>query len=291
METAVQKQDIVFRADDGTPLAGWLVTPDTAGPHPLIVMTHGLSALIDLGLAGYAEAFAAVGFACLAYDHRNWGRSGGWPRHESDPWAQVADMRDAVSFARTLPGVDPERIGLWGTSYSGGHVLTVAAVDPRVRCVVSQVPFVYGAQNFDLWVPEGERTATLQVLAADRDARARGTPPLVRQVATPGSEVEAWAAKVDAEGIYPGVITLRSLDVLRTYEPGMLTGRIAAPLMVIVADRDTTNPVEWQVEAFERATAPKRLIRLPCRHYDVYTDRLKEAASAATDWFAQHLNA
>ncbi|HEU4431560.1 MAG TPA: alpha/beta fold hydrolase [Myxococcota bacterium] len=284
----MELRDLLLRASDGTPLGGWLASPP-GGPHPLIVMTHGLSALIDLGLSDYAEQFTAAGFACLAYDHRNWGRSAGWPRHESDPWQQVEDLRDAISFARTLPSVDPARIGLWGTSYSGGHVLTVAALDSRVRCVVSQVPFVSGRRNFDVWVPANERAATLAFLAADRDGRARGEPPATRAVAFPGSEADEWARRVDVRGIYPNQLTFRSLDLVRTYEPGSFADAIAAPLLMIVADRDTTNPVEWQLEAFARAPEPKRLVRLPCRHYDVYLDSLKAAASAATDWFARHL--
>lgn len=283
-------RELVFRASDGSALGGWLVMPQGGGPHPLVLMSHGLSALIDLGLSDYARHFAAEGFACLAYDHRNWGRSEGWPRYESDPWLQVADMRDAISCARTLSSVDASRVGLWGTSYSGGHVLTVAALDPRVRCVVSQVPFVSGRRNFEVWVPAEERAATLAFLASDHDARARGEPPATRPVAFPGSEAEEWARRVDTDGIYPNKLTFRSLDLVRTYEPRSFIEAISpTPLMMIVADRDTTNPVEWQLEAFASAGEPKRLVRLPCRHYDVYMDSLKQAAGAATEWFNQHL--
>lgn len=286
----MEQQDFVFRATDGTALAGWMMTPETPGPHPLVIMTHGLSALIDLGLAAYAERFVAAGFMCLAYDHRNWGRSGGWPRCESDPWQQIADMRDAISYARTLPQVQGDRIGIWGTSFSGGHVLAVAALDRRVRCVVSQVPFISGSRNFDIWVPEEVRADTLVYLDADRDARAQGAMPLTQPVATPGSEVADWVHRIDTEGLYRDELTLRTLDVLRTYEPGLLTDRIApTPLMMIVAEGDTTNPVDWQVEAFECAGGPKQLVRIPGGHYDVYIDRLEEAASAATGWFTEHL--
>lgn len=286
----METRDLVFRAGDGTALVGWYATPAARGPHPLVVLTHGLSGLVDLGLAAYAQHFAGAGFACLAYDHRNWGRSGGWPRCESDPWQQVADLRDAISFARTLPDVDGDRIGLWGTSYAGGHVLTVGALDRRVRCIVSQVPLTHGRRSFDAWVPADKRARTLERLTADRDARARGATPQTTPAALPGSDTEEWVRRVDPEGVYRNELTLRSLELLRTYEPGSFVEEIApTPLLMVVAEHDTQTPIAWQLESFERAGEPKRLVEIDCRHYDVYTDRFKEAVEAAADWFVEHL--
>ncbi len=282
--------DIVFRADDGTALAGWRARPESPGPHPVVVLTHGLSGTIDLGLEAYAERFTAWGLACVAYDHRNWGRSAGWPRCESDPWRQVGDLRDAISFVRTLAEIDGERIGIWGTSYAGGHVLTVAALDRRVRCVVSQVPLISGRRTFDAWVPDDKRGRFLERLAADRDARARGVPPATTPAALPGSETEEWVRRVDARGLYPNQLTVRSLELLRTYEPIAFVEEIApTPLLMVVAENDTQTPTAWQLEAFERAGEPKRLLSIPCRHYDVYSERLEDAAEPAADWFAAHL--
>lgn len=286
----MEPRELVFRASDGTALVGWWAVPEARGPHPLVVLTHGLSGLIDLGLADYAAHFVAAGFACLAYDHRNWGRSAGWPRCESDPWQQVADLRDAVSVARSLPDVDGDRIGLWGTSYAGGHVLTVGALDRRVRCVVSQVPLTHGRRTFDAWVPAEKRERTLERLAADRDARARGASPATTPAALPGSDTEAWVRRVDAGHLYRNELTLRSLELLRTYDPASFVADIApTPLLMVVAEHDTQTPTEWQLEAFELAGQPKRLVRLDCRHYDVYTERLKEAVEPAAEWFLQHL--
>ena len=127
----------------GATLAGWLYLPDTAKPrHSLVVMSHGFSALKGMGLDEYASSFAQAEIACLVYDHRSFGASDGEPRQEVDPWQQVHDMRDAISYARSLPQVDPERIGVWGTSYAGSHALVVGAIDRRLRCVVAQVPLI-----------------------------------------------------------------------------------------------------------------------------------------------------
>lgn len=283
-------QDIVFEAD-GAKLAGWICRPDAGeGPWPAIVLSHGLSAVIEMGLARYAEAFAAAGFLCLAYDHRNWGRSSGWPRHETDPWRQVADMREAISFVRRLPDVDPARVGLWGTSYSGGHALVVAALDRRVRAVVAQVPLVSGSRNFEHWVPAERRARFLERLAEDWDARSAGAPPGVVPAAPPGSETEEWAKQVDPGGAYANELTLRSFDLLRGYEPADFVARIApTPLLMVVAGRDVQTPVDWQREAFARAGEPKRLVTLDGRHYDPYVALFEQSSAAAVDWFRERL--
>ena len=274
----------------GVTLCGWLTRPATDGPHPLVILTHGLSGIIDLDLADYAAHFVAAGFACLAYDHRNWGRSGGWPRSETDPWRQVEDMREAISFARTLPGIDAERIALWGTSYAGGHVLTVAALDRRVRCVVSQVPLISGSRTFETWVPAEKQAGFLDKLGRDRDARRRGEAPATTPAANEGSETAAWIAAKDVDGRYVNAMTLRTFDYLRSYEPGAFVARIApTPVLLVVADHDTTTPTAWQIEAFGNMGEPKRLCRIDCRHYDVYVDRLDEAATAARDFYAEYL--
>jgi uncharacterized protein len=283
-------QDLFFESD-GVALVGWLARPERPlPPHPLIILTHGLSGIIDLDLAEYAEKFVAAGFACLAYDHRNWGRSAGWPRSETDPWRQVNDMREAISFARTLDGIDPDRIGLWGTSYAGGHVLTVTALDRRVRCAVSQVPLTSGSRTFNNWVPAAKRADFLARLDADRDARRRGEPPAMTAAATRGSETAEWVARKDSAGRYRNELTLRSFDLLRTYEPIAFTRWIApTPLLMIIADNDTTTPTAWQREAFAATGEPKKLVEIECRHYDVYMDHLDQAATAALAWYREHL--
>jgi fermentation-respiration switch protein FrsA (DUF1100 family) len=285
----MERQDVVFEAN-GEKLAGWLYRPPGENLGPAIVMSHGFSAVIDMGLADYASAFAEAGFACLVYDHRNYGRSSGWPRNETDPWQQVEDMRAAISFIRTLPFVDAGKIGLWGTSYAGGHVLTVSALDKRVACVVSQVPLVSGQRTFDSWVPADRRQRFLERLSDDLDARARGEPPGITPAALPGSETAEWAEAVDRDGVYENQVTLHSLDLLRSYEPIAFMERIApTPLLMIIAERDTQTPVAWQREAFELAAEPKKLVTLDGRHYDPYTTLLPEATAAALDWFSEHL--
>src|SRR5215467_13803974 len=143
-EVTMTRRDIEFDAEGAT-LRGWFYPGRGAtGSTPTVVLAHGFSAVKEMYLDSFAEVFSAAGLNALVFDNRNFGASDGEPRQEIDPWAQVRDYRHAITYARTLPEVDLERIGIWGSSYSGGHVLVVGAIDRRVSCVVSQVPLISG---------------------------------------------------------------------------------------------------------------------------------------------------
>ena len=155
------RQDIEFNAE-GTTLRGWLFTPDSGNrPFPTIVMAHGFSAVKEMYLDSYAEIFAQAGLAALVFDNRNFGASDGEPRQEIDPWVQVRDYRHAITYARTRPEVNRDAIGVWGSSYSGGHALVLGAIDRRVKCVVSQVPLTSGYREPGGHSPRGHRGPTL----------------------------------------------------------------------------------------------------------------------------------
>src|ERR671928_546064 len=179
------RQDVEFQAE-GPRLRGWLYTPDGGGPpFPTVVMAHGFSAVKEMYLDKFAEAFAEAGLAALVFDNRNFGASDGTPRLEIDPWDQVHDYRDAITYARTRSEVDGERIGVWGSSYSGGHVLVVGAIDRRVKCVVAQVPLISGHENARRLVRSDFIAAAVEAFDADREARFRGEAPAMIPVVDP----------------------------------------------------------------------------------------------------------
>src|SRR5206468_5312028 len=136
----MSRSDVTFRSG-GDACAAWLYRPEREGPYPIVVLAHGFGALREARLWAYAERFAAAGMAALVFDYRHFGASGGEPRQLLDVSRQLADWAAAVAFARGLDGVDAERVALWGTSLSAGHVVSTAADDPRVAAVVAQVPF------------------------------------------------------------------------------------------------------------------------------------------------------
>ena len=129
---------------EGATLRGRLIVPDGAArPRPAVILAHGTSATIEMVAIEYARAFARAGLAALIYDHRNFGRSGGEPRCEINPWIQCRGYLSALDFAGSCPEIDAERIALWGDSYTGGQVVVVSACDARPRAVVAQCP-VFG---------------------------------------------------------------------------------------------------------------------------------------------------
>src|SRR6266571_7827864 len=134
------------------------------------------SAVKEMYLDSFAEVFAAAGLHVLVFDNRGFGASDGEPRQEIDPWAQVRDYRHAITYASTVPGVDRQRIGIWGSSYSGGHVLVVAAIDRRVKAVVSQVPLISGHDNLRALVRADFIAGFREMFDADRLARFEGKP-------------------------------------------------------------------------------------------------------------------
>ena len=172
------RTDIEFKAEDGVTLRGWHYLPDSRpGKVPTIVMAHGFSAVKEMYLDRFAQAFADAGLGSIVFDNRNFGASDGQPRQEIDPWQQVRDYRDAITFAETLDATDPDRIGIWGSSYSGGHVLVVGAIDRRVKCVVAQVPLISGHANARRLIRADYISGLQKMFDGDRRARMQGKPP------------------------------------------------------------------------------------------------------------------
>ena len=133
----VTRNKAEFNGDGGIKLLGALYVPEHGkGRYPAITMAHGYAGVKEHGLERVAQLFAENDFAVLLHDHRNFGASEGEPRVEIDPWQQVRDYRHAITWVRTQPGIDRDRIGVWGSSYSGGHALVLGAIDRRIKCGV-----------------------------------------------------------------------------------------------------------------------------------------------------------
>jgi len=307
------RTDVEFNAE-GTILRGWLYLPDGAGDRvPGVVMAHGLSAVKEMYLDAFAEVFATAGLAALVFDNRNFGASDGQPRQEIDPWAQVRDYRHAITWLRQVPEVDPDRIGVWGSSYSGGHVIVLAAIDRRIKAAVGQLPLISGFRNVQALVRSDFMPGLRAALDADREARFAGKEPgMIPAVAAdplgpcvmPTPDSWEWFSKTGETRApsWRNEVTLRSVEMLMEYEPGTYIERVApTPLCLVVAAGDVLTPTELALSAYERALEPKRLVILPGGHFDGYlTEPLGEhvnrpsfeqASTAARDFLLEHLRA
>ena len=177
----IKRIDVEFPAEGGDILRGWYFLPSTGeGPFPAISMAHGYAGIKEHGIEPFARAFAEAGFAVLLHDHRGFGASDGTPRHDVDPWRQIADWRRAISFLESREEVNADRIGVWGTSYAGGHVLVLGATDRRIKAVVSQVPTISGYEQGLRRISPDLIPSLERAFAEDERAQLRGEP-LARQ--------------------------------------------------------------------------------------------------------------
>ncbi|WP_111428880.1 alpha/beta hydrolase [Rhodobacteraceae bacterium DSL-40] len=296
------RKDIEFKTEDGVTLRGWHYVPEGAGgPAPTIVMAHGFSAVKEMYLDRFAEAFAEAGLASIVFDNRNFGASDGEPRYEIDPWQQVRDYRDAITYAETLPETDAERIGIWGSSYSGGHVLVVGAIDRRVKCVVSQVPLASGHGNARRLIRADFLAGVQGMFDADRRARMKGEAPAMIPVvdedpsapsALPTPDSWKWfteTGKARAPS-WKNEVTLRSVEMFTEYEPGSYAAFVSpTPLLMVVALGDVLTVADLALATYEQALEPKRLVALKGGHFDAYVNDFGSASTPAVDWFRQHL--
>lgn len=309
-----RRDEVVFKSGDGMELRGWHYHPvSRGGPpsagSPVVVMTHGYGAVKEMYLDTIAEHFSDSGLACLVYDHRGLGASGGVVRQELDPQLQISDLRDAITFARTLPGVDRDKVGLWGSSFSGGHALVVAATDRRVGAVVAQVPTISGQRNTKRRYAGDAVFELHRRLAADRDARMRGEPPQVLPIvdgwepsgsksdSAPvpvGNDQLAWMASIGSARTrtWRNELTLRSTEMYSAYEPGAHVADISpTPLLMICMAQDTVVNADEVLEAYNRAHEPKKLVLMQGGHFDVYGVHRRELAELACDHYLEHLPA
>ncbi len=296
------RKDIEFQAEDGVTLRGWLYLPDGAAtPVPTIVMAHGFSAMKENYLDRYAEVYSAAGLGALVFDNRNFGDSDGEPRQEIDPWQQVRDYRDAITRACEMPEVDDSRIGVWGSSYSGAHVIVVGAIDRRVECVVSQVPLISGHRNARRLIRADLIAAVQGMFDDDRRNRMAGNPPAMIAVvsddpntpcALPTPDSFEWfteTARTRAPN-WKNEVTLRSVEMFTEYEPGSYIEYVSpTPLMLVVAAGDHLTLADEALAAYERALEPKRLVLLKGGHFDAYVADFESASGAARNWFVEHL--
>jgi uncharacterized protein len=198
--------------------------------------------------------------------------------------------------------VDRARIGVWGSSYSGGHVLVVGAIDRRVKCVVSQVPLVSGYRNILRLVRADFIAPTRALFDQDREARFAGNPPAMipvvdadptAQSALPTADSYQWFTETGSTRApsWKNEVTVRTLEMLMEYEPWTYIERISpTPLLMIIAQGDYLAVAVEAFSAYNLAREPKKLVVLPGGHFDAYTGAgFEQASGAARDWFSQHL--
>jgi fermentation-respiration switch protein FrsA (DUF1100 family) len=299
-------QAVKFKSE-GINCAGDLYLPSGFSPsrsYPGLVIGHG-TAQTKKSLASQGEFFSRAGYAVLAIDYRSFGESEGEPRGQLFPLVQVEDFRNGVSFLQRTPGVDRERIGIWGTSNSGGTVIYAAAVDRRIKAVVAQVPVV----NHFRWMrwlrSQKEWWELLDRVEEDRQQRYDTSAgaripvstldtfcyrPLLQNMVAKSNEAIERTGKAP---LAPGAtdVVLESLEKALEFDATSVIDRIAPRALSIITTKiDDAHPIEQIVEAYEMAREPKSLTLLDMYVLDVYSEPgLSIALGKAVEWYDKFL--
>lgn len=270
---------VSFESGDAT-CRGDLYLPDDDDP-PVVVMAHGFGAERSFRLPAFAERFAERGLAVLSFDYRGFGDSDG-DYQRIDPSRHVADWLAAVDVARERPEVDGNRLGCWGTSFSGGHVVETAA-QRDVDAVVSQVPFVDGfATVLHLAWHSGTGFAYplvasghgLRDLVRSLVGRGPHTVPIVgppeefAMLNTPGAD-EGYRSIVPSDSDWENACPARVALQVPWYRPVTSAEDVDCPVFVAVAESDRIVPPS-AAERLARRLDHVEVLRLDCGHFDPY---------------------
>ena len=298
MSTAsLTREQVRFRSGDAE-CAAVLIRPDAPAPAPCVVLGHGFGALKEGGPIRVAERYAGAGYAGLAFDYRHFGESGGEPRQLVDIGRQLDDWRAAVAYARTLDGIDGQRIALWGSSFAGGHVVAIAAGDPRVAAVVSQVPYVDGIPTLLGFGPANILKLTAAGLRDQLGALIGRSPHCIAVVGPPGST--AFMNTPDAlpgyEAMYDSGFGWRNEAAARLalwvplHRPGRRAREVRCPLLVQVAAEDALTPPAPAIEMASSAPRGELLTYAGLGHFDVYRgEPYEQAAADQLEFLDRHL--
>jgi pimeloyl-ACP methyl ester carboxylesterase len=297
MPTTIPTERIDF-GSCGTRCAAWLTMPTGDGPHPGIVLVHGLGATHDMMLRQYEQHFAAAGIATLAFDYRNIGASDGQPRQHISTRGQCHDVDAALDFLKQHPNIDAVRTGLWGTSLGGMNAIRVAAARDDVSAVVVQCPIVHGpAAAKRLGVRASLRLTP--AIAADLlrvvTRRGRRYVPIVGQpgslamVTIAGAEA-GWNSTVPPGGRFDNRIPAADAVAMVTTSAIRLARKVAAPLLVCVCDRESLMDPEYAALVARRA--PRGVARhFDSDHFDIYHPPLVgKVLAEQTSFLREHLD-
>lgn len=280
----MNREDIAFNVE-GLQCAAWLYRPDGPGPHPGIILGHGFTGIRHVALDDYGRRFTQAGYVTLVFDYRHFGDSEGQPRQLLDIKKQHQDWRGAIDAMKNLPDVDPDRIALWGTSFSGGHVLVMAAEDSRIKAIISQVPFVDGLTSLkSTSLFQGVRL--LKAGLQDVFHYLVGRPSFYIDAAGPPGSLAALTTP-DAEPGYRSIVppdieinldvAARILLTLPFYRPISVVEKIRCPVLFCLGEHDQITPIAPALKAAAR-TKNAKIIRYSLGHFDIYKGEAFEKA-------------
>lgn len=294
----VVRHDVRFDSGE-TYCSAWLFLPEGVKNPPVVVLGHGLGAVREMRLDAFSERFASAGVAALAFTYRYFGDSGGEPRQLISVSRQLEDWDAALTYIKRHPKVDGSRVAVWGSSFGGGHAITVASRHPELRAAISQCPFTDGlASAAALGVKS--TLAITPVIARDFIAKFLGRPPVMVPIAAaPGlpalmnahDALQGYLQLVPSSITFVNQVAARVIPEIMMYRPGRSAAKVAMPILFCVSETDTVTPPE-QTKVLARR-APHGEIKLyQAGHFDFYIgEAFEQLASDQSAFLLKHLAA
>lgn len=301
-----ERKDITFTSQ-GVTCRAWHYTPGndaftTDADCACVVLAHGFGGTRDAGLAPYAEAFAEAGLHALVFDYRHFGASDGQPRQLLSVSRQLEDWSAAIECARGLDGVDGDRIALWGSSFSGGHVIVAAARDGRVAAVSSQGPMMDGVAAVTNIVDYAGIGRLLRMTGAglhDLGRAALGREPhYIPLIAAPG-DFAAMSSHDSLSGYsnitpadWRNEVAARAGLGLGLYRPLKSIRKLPCPALLLICEQDSVAPAKAAIKAGELAGEKAEVHRYDMGHFDIYVgEGFKKSSTDQIAFFQTHLGA
>ncbi len=305
MSTAPSPVPIEFSSHGTTVRGAHFLPADGSMKHgnstPCVVMAHGLGGTRAARLDAYAERFAAAGLHVLVFDYRHFGASDGEPRQRFSIRAQLDDWANAIAYARALDGVDADRIALWGSSFSGGHVVTAAAEDGRVRAVSAQGPMMDGLAAFmNIFSYAGPVQALRLAAHACWDALGiiGGRRHLIPIIGAPGdlavmtSDDSVSGYRSIAPADWNNSLTAAWMLEFPLYRPVSKADQLPCPILICICQKDSVAPPSAAERCAQRAGGRAEVKRYDFGHFDVYTgEGFERSVGDQVEFFTRQLRA
>lgn len=289
------KKEIFFYSES-CKIAGDLYLPDhfqEDQKSPAVVLCHGFAGIKEVLLPPFAEAFAQNGFVSLVFDYRGFGASEGERGRLFYP-EQVRDIRNAITYLQSVPGVDSDRIGLWGTSYGGANAIACAAEDSRVKCLTAQLTFGDGERVITSGLtPEAKdklnATLTKVWTKAVTQNKSMALPPV--QILTDEQSKTFLTQMIDKMPQVNTKIPMLFIKYTMEYKPEQVISRLKIPVLLIAAEKDSVNPPEESRSLLAKANEPKKLHMIGgATHYECYEgEKFQQASDQAVEWFKRFI--
>lgn len=292
-----------FFYSDGLRIAGYLHAPDEwrpgEAPRPGILMLSGYGGNPHFDCIHLMARLCAAGWFVFTFDYRGFGGSEG-QRGRHRPLEQAQDAYDALTYMQSVPGIDPQRLGIFGTSFGGAHGIWITAHDERVKCLVASAAVTDGERWLKLIRKPAQWSAFKARVASDALRRVRsGEPAIVQRGEIMIRDADALRQRELQIRQNPALaredIDLESAEAAFRYHPEWVVDRISPrPVLMIYCENDALVPPEEQLSCYAKCGEPKKLVKLPgAGHYDSYefgNPGMSEIVYQETHaWFTKYL--